>query len=91
MGYDVAVSTEAAQVKGLARMPAAGAADLLLFPNIDAANAVAKAWKFHGQARTGSIVLGAQVPVLLNSRSDTAARRVNGLLLAAAVLEGGQG
>lgn len=88
MGYDVAVSPEAAQIKGLQDMPAAGAADLLLFPTIDAANAVAKAWKFHGQAKTGSIVLGARVPVLLNSRSDSAARRVNALLLAGAVLRG---
>lgn len=88
MGYDVAISAEAAQRKGLESMPAAGAADLLLFPTIDAANAVAKAWKFHGQARTGSIVLGARVPILLNSRSDSAERRVNAMLLAAAVLEG---
>ncbi len=88
MGYDVAVSADAARVKGLQSMPAAGAADLLLFPTIDAANAVAKAWKFHGRARTGSIVLGARVPVLLNSRSDAAERRVNAVLLAAAVLEG---
>ena len=88
MGYDVAVSPEAARIKGLQDMPAAGAADLLLFPTIDAANAVAKAWKFHGQAETGSIVLGASVPVLLNSRSDSAARRVNALLLAGAVLRG---
>ncbi|SDD55022.1 phosphate acyltransferase [Ruegeria marina] len=88
MGYDVAVSPEAARIKGLQDMPAAGAADLLLFPTIDAANAVAKAWKFHGQAETGSIVLGARVPVLLNSRSDSAARRVNALLLAGAMLRG---
>ncbi len=86
MGYDVAVSPAAAAVKGLQDMPAAGDADLLLFPSIDAANAVAKAWKFHGEADTGSIVLGANVPVLLNSRSDSAARRVKALLLAGAVL-----
>lgn len=90
MGYDVAVSRAAAQLKGLASLPAAGAADLLLFSNIDAANAVVKSWKHHGQAKTGSIVLGARVPVLLNSRSDTAEARVNAVLLAAAVLSGGE-
>ena len=89
MGYDVAVSPEAATTKKLATMPAAGAADLLLFPAIDAANAVVKSWKYHGQAETGSVVLGAKVPVLLNSRSDSAQRRVNALLLAVAVLMGG--
>ncbi|KUJ85717.1 hypothetical protein AVO45_01645 [Ruegeria marisrubri] len=88
MGYDVAISPDAARTKGLQDMPAAGSADLLLFPTIDAANAVAKAWKYHGDARTGSIVLGARVPVLLNSRSDSAQRRVNALLLATAVLAG---
>ncbi|TMV04192.1 phosphate butyryltransferase [Ruegeria sediminis] len=91
MGYDVAISTEAARIKGLQALPAAGSADLLLFPNIDAANAVAKAWKYHGDAKTGSIVLGGKVPVLLNSRSDSAERRINALLLAAAVMEGGRG
>lgn len=88
MGYDVAISPKAARMKGLQSLPAAGAADLLLFPTIDAGNAVAKAWKYHGQAETGSIVLGARVPVLLNSRSDSAARRINALLLAGAVLQG---
>lgn len=88
MGYDVAVSSKAAKAKGLGDLPASGNADLLLFPNIDAANAVAKSWKFHGQARTGSIVLGASVPVLLNSRSDSAERRETAFLLASAVLKG---
>ena len=88
MGYDVAVSSKAARAKGLEDLPASGNADLLLFPNIEAANAVAKSWKFHGLARTGSIVLGASVPVLLNSRSDSAERRVNAFLLASAVLKG---
>jgi len=80
-GYDVALSLDAALTKGLANSPVAGLADLLLFPTIDAANAVAKSWKYHGAAQTGSIVLGATVPVLLNSRSDSARRRVNALTL----------
>ncbi len=88
MGYDVAVSPEAAKKKGLDHLPAAGSADLLLFPNIDAANSVVKSWKYHGGARTGSIVLGATAPVLLNSRSDSAQRRLDALLLAAAVIAG---
>lgn len=88
MGYDVAISPEAAKKKGLDNLPAAGSADLLLFSNIDAANAVAKSWKFHGHARTGSIVLGATAPVLLNSRSDSSERRLDALLLASAVIAG---
>lgn len=81
-GYDVAVNRAAAKSKHLDGSPVAGAADLLLFPNIDSANAVAKSWKYHGKADCGSIVLGASVPVLLNSRSDNASKRLNALMLA---------
>lgn len=83
-GYDVAVSTASAQKKGLGHSGVAGDADLILCPNIDAANALAKSLKLHGQAETGSIVLGAKVPVLLNSRSDGIERRLNALMLAIA-------
>lgn len=89
-GYDVAVSKAAADSKKLGSSKVAGDADLLLFSSIDAANAVVKAWKFHGQAQTGSIVLGAKVPVLLNSRSDGVKRRINALLLALAIRTGGK-
>lgn len=84
-GYDVALSPAAAAKKGFAASPVAGQADLILFPSIEAGNASVKAWKLHGQARTASLVMGATVPVLLNSRSDGADQRRLGLLLAAAV------
>ena len=87
-GYDVALSPSAAAKKGFAGSPVAGQADLILFPSIEAGNATVKAWKLHGQARTASIVMGARVPVLLNSRADGAEQRRLGLLLAAAVLAG---
>lgn len=87
-GYDVALSPEAAAKKGLSASPVAGQADLILFPSIEAGNATVKAWKLHGQAHTASIVLGASVPVLLNSRADGAEQRRLGLLLAAAILAG---
>lgn len=66
----------------------AGQSDLILFPSIEAGNATVKAWKLHGQARTASLVMGARVPVLLNSRSDGADQRRLGLLIAAAVRAG---
>lgn len=84
-GYDVALSPAAAEKKGFAASLVAGQADLILFPSIEAGNATVKAWKLHGQARTASIVMGARVPVLLNSRADGADQRRLGLLLAAAV------
>jgi phosphate butyryltransferase len=87
-GYDVALSPQAAVKKGLGASPVAGQADLILFPSIEAGNATVKAWKLHGQARTASIVLGATVPVLLNSRADGPEQRLHGFLLAAAMLTG---
>ncbi|MEH7829811.1 phosphate acyltransferase [Gemmobacter denitrificans] len=87
-GYDVALSSAAAAKKGFAASLVAGQADLILFPSIEAGNATVKAWKLHGQARTASIVMGARVPVLLNSRADGPEQRRFGLLLAAAVLAG---
>lgn len=87
MGYDMAVNPRAAALKGAADA-VAGHADLLLFPNIESANAVVKSWKFHGQARTGSVVMGGRAPILLNSRSDGAMARLNGLLLAMVQVNG---
>jgi phosphate butyryltransferase len=84
MGYDAAISPEAARIKGLEGSLVAGCADLLLFPSIEGANAVVKAWKYHGQADTGSIVVGARAPVLLNSRSDGPRKRLNALALSVA-------
>ncbi|MGR3815954.1 MAG: phosphate acyltransferase [Cognatishimia activa] len=90
MGYDMAISPRAAAIKGAAADGVSGCADMLVFPNIEAANAVVKSWKFHANAQTGSIVLGGRVPILLNSRSDGAQARLNGLLLAIAMLRGQQ-
>lgn len=90
-GYDVALSAGAAAKKGLAGSAVAGQADLILFPSIEAGNATVKAWKLHGQARTASIVLGARVPVLLNSRADGSEQRRLGLLLAATIRAGQAG
>lgn len=87
-GYDVALSPASAMKKGFSNSPVAGQADLILFPSIEAGNATVKAWKLHGQARTASIVMGARVPVLLNSRADGAEQRRLGLLLAAAARMG---
>lgn len=87
-GYDVALSPAAAAKKGFASSQVAGQADLILFPTIEAGNATVKAWKLHGQARTASIVMGARVPVLLNSRADGVEQRRLSLLLAAAIRSG---
>ena len=81
-GYDACISREAAKNKKLGASPVAGDPDLILFHNLETANAVGKAIKFHGGAKSGGLLLGASVPVTFNSRSDGAERRINSLLLA---------
>lgn len=85
-GYDACVSKAAAENKKLADSPVAGDPDLVLFHNLETANAVGKAIKFHGGAKSGGLLLGASVPVTFNSRSDRAERRINSLLLACATV-----
>ncbi len=82
LGYDAAIDRKAAREKGLGDSRVAGDPDLLLMPNLEAANILGKAFKYHGGARSGGLVLGTQAPVVLNSRSDGAERRLNSLLLA---------
>ncbi|MFA6653809.1 MAG: phosphate acyltransferase, partial [Candidatus Delongbacteria bacterium] len=62
-----------------------GEPDILLMPNLEAANILTKAYKFHAQANSGGLVMGAKVPVVLNSRSDDAERRLNSLMMAMAI------
>ena len=81
-GYDACISKKAAENKKLADSPVAGDPDVILFHNLETANAVGKAIKFHGGAKSGGLLLGASVPVTFNSRSDRAERRINSLLLA---------
>ncbi len=59
-------------------LPVAGAADVLIVPHIDAGNMIYKDLAFMAHAQTAGLVVGAQLPVVLTSRADTAdARRVS--------------
>lgn len=83
LDLDAAVDAQAAQVKHIAS-PVAGAADVLLVPNIEAGNMIYKNLAFMSDAQTAGLVVGAKVPVMLTSRADSAdARRFSA---AAAVL-----
>ncbi len=88
-GYDACICRESAVKKGLASSRVAGDPDLLLMPNLEAANVLGKAFKHHAQADSAGLVLGARVPVVLNSRSDSAQRRLNSLLLAKIIAQTG--
>lgn len=75
LDLDAAVDAEAARVKHIVS-PVAGAADVLLAPNIEAGNMVYKNLSFMADAQTAGLVVGARVPVMLTSRADTAAARL---------------
>jgi phosphotransacetylase len=75
LAFDNAVSPEAARVKGIAS-PVAGHADILVVPDLESGNMLAKQLEFMGHADSAGIVMGARVPVVLTSRSDSRQARL---------------
>ena len=75
LAFDNAISAVAAEEKGIVS-PVAGEADILLVPDIEAGNMLAKQLTFLGGADAAGIVLGARVPVILTSRADGEAARL---------------
>ncbi|SHN63302.1 bifunctional enoyl-CoA hydratase/phosphate acetyltransferase [Desulfitobacterium chlororespirans] len=84
ISYDLAINSEAAEIKGYLS-PVAGDADLLIVPDIVAGNILAKALVYSGRAKTAGIVVGAKVPIVLTSRSAAAEDKYMSLALAALV------
>jgi phosphate acetyltransferase len=70
LGFDNAISQQAAEEKGI-RSSVAGDADILLVPEIETGNVLAKQLTFLGGADAAGIVLGASVPIILTSRADS--------------------
>jgi phosphate acetyltransferase len=70
LAFDNIISREAADDKGLVS-PVAGDADIIVVPNIEAGNALAKELIYLGHAQAAGIGLGARVPVILTSRADS--------------------
>jgi phosphate acetyltransferase len=81
LAFDNAVSPIAAQQKGIVS-PVVGLADILVVPNIEAGNILAKQLTFLANADAAGIVLGAAVPIILTSRADTARTRLASCALA---------
>lgn len=69
LAFDNAISREAAEIKGI-RSPVAGDPDILLAPDLEAGNMLAKQLSFLANADSAGVVLGARVPVILTSRAD---------------------
>lgn len=75
LALDNAISLEAAQAKGI-RSPVAGQADILVVPDLEAGNILAKQLTFLTKAEAAGIVLGARVPIILTSRADSVRSRL---------------
>lgn len=75
LAFDNAVSAEAAKIKHIVS-PVAGQADILLAPDIESANMLAKQLEYLADADGAGIVLGAQVPIILTSRANKALSRM---------------
>jgi phosphate acetyltransferase len=75
LAMDNAIDPQAAAVKGLLS-PVAGHANVLVAPDLEAGNMLAKSLSFMAGAAAAGIVLGARVPLILTSRADTVAARL---------------
>jgi phosphate acetyltransferase len=75
LALDNAISPEAAQIKKIVS-PVAGRANVLIVPDLEAGNMLAKSLSFLAGADAAGIVLGAKVPVILTSRADSVEARL---------------
>jgi len=81
LAFDNAVSAEAARTKGIVS-PVAGCADILVVPDLEAGNMLAKQLEYLANAEVAGIVLGARVPVILTSRADKTLARLSSCAIA---------
>lgn len=82
LALDNAISLAAARIKQIAS-PVAGRANVLIVPDLEAGNMLAKSLSFMANADAAGIVLGARVPVVLTSRADPALSRLVSCAIAA--------
>ncbi len=75
LAFDNAISSEAAKIKGI-RSAVAGDPDILLAPDLEAGNILAKQLTFLANADSAGVVLGARVPIILTSRADSVRSRI---------------
>lgn len=75
LAFDNAVSPAAAKIKEI-DSPVAGQADILVVPDLESGNMLAKQLEYMGNAATAGIVLGARIPIVLTSRADAADTRI---------------
>jgi phosphate acetyltransferase len=81
LAFDTAVSVKAAAIKKLVS-PVTGQADILVVPDLESGNMLAKQLEYLGGAQLAGIVLGARVPTILTSRADSAETRLTSCAVA---------
>jgi phosphate acetyltransferase len=84
LALDNAISTEAAEIKHIVS-PVAGHANVLVVPNLEAGNMLAKSLSFLAGADSAGIVMGARVPIILTSRADSVITRLASCAVASLV------
>src|SRR5512132_3988127 len=82
LAFDNAVSPQAAEIKGI-KSAVAGHAQILVVPDLEAGNMLAKNLTFLSNADAAGIVLGARVPIILTSRADSVRSRMASCAVAA--------
>ena len=75
LAFDNAISSDAARIKGI-KSEVAGDPDILLAPDLEAGNMMAKQLSFLANADSAGLVLGARVPIILTSRADSVLSRI---------------
>lgn len=81
LAFDNAISQESVRIKHI-QSPVAGDADILVVPDLESGNMLAKLLEYLAGATTSGLVLGARVPIALTSRADTVNARIASALLA---------
>jgi phosphate acetyltransferase len=81
LAFDTAVSARAAAIKKL-ESPVVGEADILVVPDLESGNMLAKQLEYLGGAQMAGVVLGARVPAILTSRADSAETRLTSCAVA---------
>ena len=84
LAIDNAINLEAANSKGIAS-PVAGDADILLAPDLESGNILAKQLMYLGNAQAAGLLVGARVPIMLTSRAEKMAGRLLSCALAQAL------
>jgi phosphate acetyltransferase len=81
LAFDNAISAASAATKGISS-PVAGDPDILMVPNLDVGNVLYKSFIYMGGGECAGVILGARVPIILTSRSDSRRARIASCALA---------